>query len=219
MYSESLAKADFNRFILDNDHPCIMAKSVFNRKNYQLQLYEKLGSKKSAKEILEDIDNYLKNYDFSSNGFFSFIAVFQDNCNLSELEFENLLWQQLQLIHNYDDLKWDKNVSSNPKDEAFSFSIKGKAFYIVGMHPNSSRNSRKSSRPTLVFNLHYQFEKLREKGNYSRVKNTIRKRDLKKNGSINPMVEDFGKRSEAPQYSGRRVNKSWACPFKNIKTN
>ena len=27
------------------------------------------------------------------------------------------------------------------------------------------------------------------------------------------MLTDFGERSEAPQYSGRKVDASWRCPF------
>ena len=81
------------------------------------------------------------------------------------------------------------------------------------MHPNSSRKARKSPKPTLVFNLHSQFEKLREMGVYDQVRDRIRNRDLQKNGSINPMMMDFGKRSEAAQYSGREVNNNWECPF------
>ena len=50
---------------------------------------------------------------------------------------------------------------------------------------------------------------------YDRVRDTIRKRDVQKNGSINPMLVDFGNRSEAPQYSGRAVNDGWECPFKH----
>lgn len=215
MYNVTLAKDQFNEFIIDNDHPCVMAQSVFNLKNYKLNLYDKLGSKESAQEILSDIENYLKEYDFSTNDFFTFIAVFNSNDIVTEIEFEKLLWQQLQLIYDLDSEEWDNTVSNNPKDKTFSFSIKGTAFYIVGMHPNSSRNARRSPKPTLVFNLHWQFEKLRKMGTYSRVRNTIRKRDLKKNGSNNPMLEDFGNQSEALQYSGRKVDIDWECPFKH----
>ncbi len=209
-------KDDFKKFILDDDHPCVMSQSVFSSENYALNTYTGLGSSTAARKILEDLKIYLESYDFSSNDFFSFIAIFNDNLNYSEIEFENLLWKQLQNIHELDEKNWDKTTSSNPKNKSFSFSILGTAFYIVGLHPNSSRNARKSPRPTLVFNMHWQFEKLREMGVYTRVRDTIRKRDMQKNGSINPMLVDFGSKSEAPQYSGRLVDDSWECPFKHI---
>ena len=205
----------FRKFIIDEDHPCIMSKTIFSSKNYQLQTYKGLGSKTAAKKIVADLKNYLDGYDFSTNDFFSFLAVFEDASDYSETAFEALLWEQLQHIHNIDHKNWDSAVSNNPKDKTFSFSILGTAFYIVGMHPNSSRNARKSPKPTLVFNLHWQFEKLREMGVYDRIRDTIRKRDLEKNGSVNPMLVDFGNRSEAPQYSGRAVGDNWECPFKH----
>ena len=209
----STNKEKFDQFIIRNDHPCIMAKTIFSSNNYQLHTYEELGSEKAAMKILADIEIYLDSYDFSTNEFFTFIAVFDKKMEYTELEFENLLWKQLQKIHEIDGLKWDASVSSNPKEDSFSFSIAGNAFYIVGMHPNSSRKARRSPKPALVFNMHWQFEKLREMGVYNRIRNKIRKRDLEKNGSINPMLKDFGKKSEAAQYSGRAVNQDWKCPF------
>jgi FPC/CPF motif-containing protein YcgG len=89
----------------------------------------------------------------------------------------------------------------------------GKAFYVVGMHPNSSRIARQSPFPTIVFNLHWQFEKLRQMGSYETVRDRIRERDEELQGSMNPMLSDFGKGSEAKQYSGKKVDDNWKCPF------
>lgn len=208
---------NFKQFIIKKDHPCVMAQAIFSLNNYSLKSYSKFGSKNTATKIINDLKSYLDNYDFSTNDFFSFIAVFDDEPDYTEIEFENLLWKQLQHIHNLDPSNWDKTVSSNPEDASFSFSILGTAFFIIGMHPNSSRIARKSHKPSLVFNLHWQFEKLREQGVYTRIRNTIRQRDLQKNGSINPMLDDFGNKSEAMQYSGRLVDDSWKCPFKHKK--
>lgn len=215
METKVSSKDQFKKFIIEDDHPCIMSQTIFSSENYELKTYTGLGSAAAASKLLDDLDIYLKSYDFSTNKFFSFIAVFEDASDYSEIEFERLLWKQLQQIHNLDNKDWDKTVSSDPKKKSFSFSVLGTAFYIVGMHPNSSRNARKSPHPTLVFNLHWQFEKLREMGVYKRVRDTIRKRDLQKNGSTNPMLVDFGNKSEAPQYSGRQVEASWECPFKH----
>ena len=67
--------------------------------------------------------------------------------------------------------------------------------------------------PVLVFNLHEQFESLREEGGFERMRDTIRRRDEELQGSINPMVSDHGETSEARQYSGRRLGKAWEAPF------
>ena len=201
---ENKMRERFKDFIVAGDHPCVMAQSIFSQKQDDFHVYDGLGTETTAKEILKDLKKYLSGYDFDSNDFFSFIAK----------EFEDKLWQQLQHIHVHDDLPWDKKVSSDAQSNNFSFSIAGSAFYLVGMHPGSSRMARRSPFPVLVFNLHWQFEKLREMGAYYTVRNKIRDRDSELQGSVNPMLEDFGKNSEALQYSGRAVDaQEWKCPF------
>jgi FPC/CPF motif-containing protein YcgG len=117
-----------------------------------------------------------------------------------------------------DDAEWDRSVSPDPRDSHFSFSFAGQAFYVIGLHANSSREARRFPWPTLVFNPHEQFERLRTDGKWKRMQQTIRERDTQLQGSINPMLSDFGERSEAPQYSGRAVGEDWQppigkCPF------
>ncbi len=191
----------------------MMAQTVFEMDRAVLKSYSELGSEEVAKKMYEDIKRYLEGYDFEENSFQTFIATFPTTEVFSEKEFEELLWKQLQWLHKVDSQPWDPSVSSDPTSSKFSFSVAGKAFYIVGMHPKSSRLARQAPFPTLVFNLHWQFEKLREMGTYRRVRNTIRKRDKNLQGFINPVLEDFGKDTEARQYSGRKVEGDWECPF------
>jgi FPC/CPF motif-containing protein YcgG len=67
--------------------------------------------------------------------------------------------------------------------------------------------------PTLVFNLHEQFERMRSDGRYQRMRDTIRRRDTELQGFLNPMVSDHGDTSEARQYAGRAVPADWSPPF------
>lgn len=210
---EAKVKASFNNFILEEDHPCLMAQTVFSMDKVDLHVYEDLGSKHTARKILKDLKNYIAAYDFESNDFLTFLATFPGRKDFTEKQFEDLLWKQLQFLHEVDDQPWDPAVSSNPEHDNFSFSLGGKAFYMVGLHPNSSRKSRQSPVPAIAFNLHWQFEKLREMGAYNTVRDKIRERDKDLQGSINPMLEDFGNTSEAKQYSGRKVGEEWKCPF------
>lgn len=203
----------YKDFILKYKHPCIMAKTVFSMENYVINTYDSFYKTDVILQLLNDLESYIENYDFESNEFQSFLAVFPNSEFDSEIEFETHLWEFLQKLHEYDDCEWDSNVSNNPESPNFSFSIKGKAFYVVGLHPKSSRMARQSPYPTLVFNLHWQFEKLREMGTYKKVKKRIRKRDKKLQGNINPVLKDFGKATETRQYSGRHVEENWKCPF------
>ncbi|WP_179334544.1 guanitoxin biosynthesis heme-dependent pre-guanitoxin N-hydroxylase GntA [Winogradskyella costae] len=205
----------YNDFILTQKHPCVMAKTLFMTDNYHLNVYKSSKHTEDLNTLLTDIEAFISQYDFESNTFESFLAVFPFEHYESELDFETSLWQTLQQLHELDDCEWDASVSDNPEDPNFSFSLKGHAFYIVGLHPNSSRLARQSPYPTIVFNLHAQFEQLRAMGSYKKVKKRIRKRDKKLQGHINPVLKDFGTDSETKQYSGRAVDSTWKCPFHN----
>ena len=210
---EQKIKAEFSEFILENNHPCVMAQTVFSMDKVDFHVYENFGSKNTAIKILKDLKQYIANYDFESKEFLTFMAVFKGRKNFTEEQFEDLLWSQLNLLHEVDTDEWDKEVSDDPNNKDFSFSLGGKAFYMVGLHPNSSRKARQTPYPAIAFNLHHQFEKLREMGTFEVVRDRIRERDLELQGSINPMLEDFGENSEARQYSGRKVGEEWKCPF------
>ena len=93
-----------------------------------------------------------------------------------------------------DDQPWAPEVSADPKDPHFGFSVGGTPFFIVGLHPRASREARRMPLPILVFNLHEQFEALRESGGFERMRDAIRRRDEELQGSVNPMVSDHGER-------------------------
>lgn len=206
-------EAKYNNWIIEKDHPCIMAQTVFSQKNIIIENYKQFGVPGATEKLLKDLESYIEGYDFSSNEFQSFIAVFPESDIHNEDEFELVLWKQLSDLKRLDNHPWDPSVSRNPDDDNFSFSIGGRAFYIVGMHPESSRIARRSPYPSIAFNLHTQFEKLREMGVYHNVRDKIRERDRGVQGSVNPMLEDFGESSEARQYSGKSTGADWVCPF------
>ncbi len=210
-------KQEFENFIVEDNHPCLMAQTVFSMDHVDFHTYEDFGSKHTARRILKDLKKYIANYDFESNEFFTFIAAFKGRKDFSEEQFEQILWKQLQFLHEVDEEDWDPAVSKDPNNKDFSFSLGGKAFYMVGLHPNSSRKARQTPYPAIAFNLHWQFERLREMGSYTTVRDKIRERDIELQGNINPMLEDFGENSETKQYSGRKVGEEWKCPFLNSK--
>lgn len=100
------------------------------------------------------------------SGFASFTTAFKAPIPESEAVFEALLWKQLQLLKTLSAayFEWDPGVASDPADKNFGFSFGGKAFFVVGMHARSSRLAGYSPYPSLVFNLHDQFEALKKEG-------------------------------------------------------
>ncbi|ARN76899.1 hypothetical protein BST97_02155 [Nonlabens spongiae] len=207
-YTESRIR----QFILD-DHPCVMAQSVFADESVQIHSYGKMDDNVTVNKLSDDLKMYVDKQDPDSKDFESFIAVFRKDKFLNEIHFEEALWKMLYNLRELDKSPWDPKTSSDTSSNNFSFSLHGTSFYVVGMHPMSSRFARKSPYTMVVFNLHDQFDKLREMNRYKRVRDLIRRRDKHFQGNINPMLEDFGSSSEARQYSGRAVDQDWKCPY------
>lgn len=198
--------------ILGPEYPCLGARSVFKRERATLVLHDDLEAPETARALLEQLREYAATVD-PEEGFVSFVAGFRGPEVRDEKHFEEMLWGLLQRLHDVDEQPWAPEVSADPNDPHFAFSIAGTPFFIVGLHPKASREARRMPLPVLVFNLHEQFESLREEGGFERMRDTIRRRDEELQGSINPMVSDHGETSEARQYSGRRLEKAWEAPF------
>jgi FPC/CPF motif-containing protein YcgG len=198
--------------ILGPEYPCLGARSVFKRERATVVLHDDLEAPETARALLEQLREYAATVD-PEEGFVSFVAGFRGPEVRDEKHFEEMLWGLLQRLHDVDEQPWAPEVSADPNDPHFAFSIAGTPFFIVGLHPKASREARRMPLPVLVFNLHEQFESLREEGGFERMRDTIRRRDEELQGSINPMVSDHGETSEARQYSGRKLEKAWEAPF------
>ena len=206
--------------------PALGAKAAFNSESHTLRIFAELANPESTTALAETLHDFItpssraersavEGPRGSSSEYATLVAIFERPCDLTEIEFERLLWKQLRLLHEQDAARfsWDKTVASDPDDPHFSFSFAGQALYVIGMHANSSRQARRFPWPTLVFNPHQQFERLRADGKWRRMQDTIRERDRHLQGTINPMLSDFGVQSEARQYSGRAVEENWKAPF------
>ena len=204
--------------VLGEGYPCVGARSAFNRRVYRFGRYSEIGADAAARAVCHDLYEFAHEMGEMDTAFVTFIATFGEPNILSEAHFERLLWVQLQQMHEIDNqfFGWDPAVSPDPGDNQFSFSIGGRAYFIVGLHPLASRKARQFPHAALVLNLHVQFGRLRERGKFEMFKNMIRARDMAFQGSINPVLENFGESSEARQYSGREVEDNWRCPFEPV---
>ena len=206
--------SQFRAMVLSPHYTCVGAKAAFNRNAYQFSLYEDIGSDASTQSLFRDLDGFTNVYQQSTDFPSTFVASFKTASITSELQFETAIWQQLQKLQILDCVsEWDASFSDNPESPHFSFSLFKTGFFVVGLHPMSSRWARRFAWPTLVFNSQKQFEQLKDEGAYDRMETVNRRRDKKLQGSINPNIVDFGTASEARQYSGRHVEKEWKCPF------
>jgi FPC/CPF motif-containing protein YcgG len=213
------AETAFRDRVSQAEFPCLGAKAALNGDACTLRFFEELGDPAETIELAAALYDFTRSTASPSPEYATFVAIFERPQGINELQFEDLLWKQLRALQAHDSTRfdWDPNVRSDPGDPHFSFSFGGQALYVIGMHADSSREARRFPWPALIFNPHEQFERLRSDGKWKRMQETIRSRDRALQGSINPMLSDFGERSEARQYSGRAVDEGWKAPFEAVE--
>ncbi|MEO8315627.1 MAG: guanitoxin biosynthesis heme-dependent pre-guanitoxin N-hydroxylase GntA [Pseudomonadota bacterium] len=203
---------DFRSFVTDVSFPCVAAKSALQRDRIEFEVCDHLGTVDSAKVLRDSLASFSARHQDPGVSPTSFVAIFREQV-AGEDDFHKKLWMQLQALHDLDiqEHPWAPDVSDNPGSADFSFSVASRAFFVVGLHPHSSRLARRAPQPTLVFNFHGQFEELRATGRFGKLQSAIRERDVALQGDINPVLAQFGEASEALQYSGRAGG---GCPFR-----
>ena len=206
----------FRDFIQNPEFPCVGAKSALGRGQLRILVARDIRSGWDDMRLYPELLDFTREYRAEKTVFRSFAVLFEGPETITEAAFERHLWERVQSFADKDSWlgsPYDRRVSSDPQSPHFSLSFGGEAFFVVGLHPGASRAARRFERPALVFNLHDQFELLREAGRYEKLRATILQRDQALAGSINPMLSRFGEISEARQYSGRVVGPGWQCPF------
>lgn len=199
------------------DFPCVGAKAAAAKGTLEVLACRAIDSAWDDVRIHDRLLGWAHTYRADPGLFRSLAVVFEGPGDLSEADFEKALWARVQSLSDKDVWRgqdYDSRVSADPADQHFSLSFGGEAFFVVGLHPNASRPARRFARPTMVFNLHDQFEQLRAAGRYENMREKIMVRDEAVAGSRNPMLARHGEASEARQYSGRVVDEEWRCPFR-----
>ncbi len=196
--------------------PCVGAKAALNRDGMRFVVARDFRSGWDDLRILPTLMKLVRDYRRDPEPFQSLVVLFEQGAPETEAQFEEGLWARLQSLSDKDE--WlgqvpDPRVAHDPEDPHFAMSFGGEAFFVVGLHPRSSRPARRFNVPAMVFNLHDQFERLRAAGRYGKLRTAIMARDERMAGSTNPMLADHGTVSAARQYSGRAVGADWRCPY------
>ena len=190
----------FNNLIESKSFCCIGARRANAQKNlfYKHSTYPKEG----ISHVYDFLEDFATNK-ITGKEFYSAIVFFNEVKIYSEKDFECFLWDILTRLNDIDKNKynWATGYSKNTDDKHFSFSVAGEAFFIIGLHPMAHRISRRFCIPTLVFNHHAMFDKLKVSGDFERYKTAIRKNEMRIQGVLNKHLHDFGDHSEASQYA------------------
>jgi FPC/CPF motif-containing protein YcgG len=208
--------ARFKSFVSHRAFPCVGAKSALNRDRMEFGIFKELSDVDAAASLCDQLGDFSRRHPVPGADPVSFVAMFRGRV-ANEDEFHSKLWEHLQAMHDIDAEAhpWDASVSADPANDQFSFSVGSRAFFVVGLHPKSSRLARQAPFPCLVFNFHDQFESMRQSGRYETLQKAIRQRDVALQGDINPVLARFGEGSEAAQYSGNAAAAGQRCPFRS----
>ncbi|HTA55195.1 MAG TPA: guanitoxin biosynthesis heme-dependent pre-guanitoxin N-hydroxylase GntA [Candidatus Acidoferrales bacterium] len=211
-----MADSAMRSFILSDRFSCVAGKAAVLSGGYRFGYYPGFADKQCSEGLARDLSAFIAERPAMRVEYATFVAVFGEPVAGDEKWFEIALWRQLQQLITLSALHfpWDPNVSDNSADSSFAFSFGGYAFFIVGMHARASRTSRRFFLPSIAFNAHAQFEHARETGRFPRIQRQVRARERVVEGSLNPELAAFGSRSEARQYSGRKTEENWECPYR-----
>ncbi|MCZ8369671.1 MAG: guanitoxin biosynthesis heme-dependent pre-guanitoxin N-hydroxylase GntA [Porphyrobacter sp.] len=198
------------------DFPCVGAKSAMARGGLVVETAQCITATRDDLRLHHRLVRWTRSHRPDGKMLRSFAVVFAGPFDLDERGFEAALWARLRALTAIDRARGfvpDPQFSTDPRDPAFALSFGGAAYFAVGLHPGASRRARRAPAPTIVFNRHEQFARLRKAKQYERMREVIIARDTEFDGSPNPMIARHGEISEARQYSGRAVDEDWACPL------
>jgi FPC/CPF motif-containing protein YcgG len=216
--------------IVSDEFPCMGALAAFHEGTYRFGVYPKLGSIESVAGMGRDLRRFVaEQTEFASlreflhegeafGQFTTFVALFKQPIPTSEEDFERLMWEHLQLLHDHDEPVWDPARSATPGHPEFAYCFAGRAFFIVAFNPQASELPRRFAYCTLAFNAEYQISRLHAEGRFHAFASAIRRRYVRVAGRLNPSVpQDVESiQDETRVYSGvpHPEEEGWRCPLR-----
>lgn len=212
------ARSQIHALVSQKNYPCVAAIHAVQKNDYQVGLFGHFGSGENGPALRRALLAYLEEQKRNGSTYFTYWAIFEPQ-DLSEEEHESALWRELSGLTSEEEKSsdWQDGKSTEPSDEEFRFSLNGSELFVVGLHSRSSRAARRFYAPAMVFNVFTQFERLQTLGHYEKMVHTIRARERRFDGGVNPMVEQHGEKWETIQFSGKNNPASWKCPFRFLQ--
>lgn len=211
-------------------HPCIGAKALAQHadvanmiepnaqeiaaQGLHLAVYPDMSSVASAVMALTDIEAYLTHSDRLDPIYKTLVLIFPTELVASQDDFARKYWAFAQKLSDISLLthRWPQTIAYDPSADTFELCLAGRPIFTTTLNPQSARTARKFAYCAWVMNQTSQFDALRERGLFSRWQRGIRGVDaaLDPSGHSNPILQDHGVQSAAPQLAGSALQ---PCPF------
>ena len=204
-----LAHEQFRAAILSSAFPCLGGAGAVRRGDYRFGVYDSLGSEAAVARCTHDLRRFVDELPVGASGVAVYVAVFEGEVFLSDVDFEHALWAQLRGLDAVERRGARPRACPAYVDEGDpGFVFAGREFFVVGLHPGASRWARRFAWPTLVFNSLSHVPPLKRSGKYDRMQGRILARDRRLHGVEYASLEA----SQRAQFSGRQVGPDWTCP-------
>ena len=212
---EDRVHTDIAALVGQKFYPCVAAVQSVAKKDYVVHEAREFGTGVDRDGIRKAICDYLRSWMKTRSTTYTLWLTYPNDQVTTEDEFEQRMWSQLSNFTSLEEREqdWAPGWSQDPKDPNFTLCIGGQAFFVVGLHPLSSRPARRFPYPAIVLNAFEQFEDLTRQGAYEAMVEKNRQREIRFSGDLNPMVEEHGDKWESIQFSGKTNSSDWKCPF------
>lgn len=119
-------------------------------------IFHDFGTGHSADLLAEELLRFRNEYRKGLTSAWSYWAIFEGTSRFEEWDFEESLWRELSSLNTCDanDETWEPAFAENITEKNYCFRFGGVSFFAMGLHPGSSRWSRRFSRPSIVFNIY-----------------------------------------------------------------
>lgn len=141
------------------DRPSTTSLRSYYKDDYQVGLYDQLGSGGSYRSLRTDLLFFLSEQNKAPWDHLSLWAVFEDD-DFLENEFDDALWRELSFLNSGTNESTNSQitVTSDPLENGFHFTFAGAKFFVYGLCATNSRHSRRFPYPTLVFTVFNQHQ-------------------------------------------------------------
>lgn len=190
----------FRALLLSPAFPCLGGSGLVRSGDYCFAVYDRLGAPESIEQQTTDMRRYLSGRPADTHPFTAFVAAYLAPSTRDDEQFEALMWRQLTGMEAHPTRGCDRHIHLVDGDDP-GYVFDGREFFVVGMHPASSRFSRRYPWPLLVFNALSHAQEMQKRGKHVSMSRKILERDRELQGSDNPSLHA----PQRMQFSGRAV--------------
>jgi uncharacterized protein len=192
--------AIFRAVLLSPSFPCLGGTGLVRAGEYCFAVYDQLGDPSAFGQQAVDMRHYFKSRPIDTHPFAAFVAAYIAPSTQTDDVFEACMWAQLEGLQSCQEHGGQGSISLVDHDDP-GFVFGDREFFVVGMHPGSSRFARRFPWPLLVFNALSHAHEMQKRGKHASMSRKVLARDRNLQGSDNPSLHA----PQRLQFSGREV--------------